>query len=67
MEIGSLSCMYFTLVEQVGPDQPGVHHSLGLGWPTQLALGQLVCIILAAAIPLHMPFFQPVFLFYVAP
>ena len=39
MGVGSLLCTHFAVhVEQVGPDQPWFHHSLGLGWLTQLTL-----------------------------
>ena len=31
--------MYYVLVEQVGPDQPRIHHFPGLGWPTWVDSG----------------------------
>ena len=49
MGVGSLLCMYFILVEQVGLDQPQIHHLPGHGRPTQLTLGQLVCVALVAS------------------
>ena len=45
--VGSLSYVHFFLLELVGPDQPGIHHSPGLGCLTQSTLGLPVHAILA--------------------
>ena len=39
MGVGSLLCMNFALLEQVGPDQPGFHHFPGLRWLACSTLG----------------------------
>ena len=38
MGVGSLLYVHFILVEQIGPDQPGICHSLGLGHPVHTVL-----------------------------
>ena len=49
MGVGSLLCMHFALVRKVSPEQPRVHHLLGLGQPTQLTLGQPVYAVLVGS------------------